>query len=163
MIDLNGGYWYLGSPYSKFAFGLEAAYRQVSEAAGLLIRAGVPVFCPIAHSHPIAKYGQLDPVNHELWVTVDAPLVRAAGGLIVLMLPGWTESRGLTHERSAFEATDRPVVYMYPGRLPLELVASNPLPAFDRGATATLPPPSPPRLSLWHKAQDREAELRRKG
>ena len=68
-------FWYLASPYSKYPEGTQAAFEMACWQAGLLIRAGVPVFSPIAHSHPhirvrrnrsaIARYMAPPPTNRS--------------------------------------------------------------------------------------------------
>lgn len=111
-------YWYLGSPYSKFPGGMEAAYRAVCLSAALLINNKVPVFSPIAHSHSIAVEGDVDPMDHSIWLPADEPLMKAAGGLIVLMMDTWQTSYGLSCEIRHFVEAGKPVVYMTPGVMP---------------------------------------------
>ncbi|MGH6796576.1 MAG: DUF1937 family protein [Methylocella sp.] len=115
-------YYYLGSPYSKHPDGPEEAFRQVCVEAGALIRAGMPVYSPIAHSHPIAEYAEMDPFDHSIWMVADEPLMWGARcGLIVLMLDGWETSYGLAEEIKFFRQAMRPIVYMTPGIIPDEL------------------------------------------
>jgi hypothetical protein len=111
-------FWYLATPYSKYHGGIYEASRAASREAAVLIRAGVPVFCPIAHSHPIAINGGLDPLDHKIWLPACQPMMDAAGGLIVCMLSGWQESVGVEHEICVFEGQDKPIVYMTPGVVP---------------------------------------------
>lgn len=115
------GFWYLGSPYSKYPGGLPRAHFLACLAAGRLIRAGIPVFSPIAHSHPISNYADIDPFDHDIWLPADAPIMRAARGIIVLKLDGWAASYGLTKEIEHFAEVGKPVVYMEPGEVPAEL------------------------------------------
>ena len=58
-------FWYLATPYVKFPGGLAAAFVAACEQYALLIRAGVPAFCPIAHSHGAAVHGGIDPAADE--------------------------------------------------------------------------------------------------
>ena len=60
--------WYLASPYSLYAQGTETAFKEACRAAAELIRRGIVVFCPIAHSHVIAEHGHLDALDHRLWL-----------------------------------------------------------------------------------------------
>lgn len=113
--------WYLGSPYSKYPLGLNAAHKAVCENAALLIEEGVAVYSPIAHTHPIALHGQIDPLDHGIWLPIDAPLMAAADGLIVLKLMTWDRSSGLAFEIKGFAAADKPIVYMEPGIVPAEV------------------------------------------
>lgn len=110
----DGQFFYVGTPYSKYPHGLEAAFEMACQATAYLGEAGVPVYSPIAHTHPISRHVSVSPTDHEFWVRFDAPLVRAAAGLIVVMAEGWNQSRGLTHEIEEFQRVGKPVVYWDP-------------------------------------------------
>lgn len=112
-------FWYLGSPYSKYPSGRANAYVEACRNAAILIRAGVPVFSPIAHSHPIAEYGPVDPLDHDIWLPADAPMMAAAYGLIVLKMESWQFSYGLRLEIETFRGVGKPIVYMEPGVVPV--------------------------------------------
>jgi hypothetical protein len=109
-------FWYLATPYSKYHAGIETAFVLAAQTAASLVRAGIPVYSPIAHTHPIAVHGQIDPLDHGIWLPADEPFMRAACGLIVLCAQGWKESRGIAHEIEQFAG--RPIVYMDPGTIP---------------------------------------------
>lgn len=106
------GYAYCATPYSKYPGGMYAAYVDACKASAWCLKNGVRVFCPIAHSHPIAKYGEIDPVSHEIWLDADAPLMRAANGIIVVQMPTWRESYGVTHEIKVFAEANKPMCYL---------------------------------------------------
>ena len=112
--------WYLATPYSKYPGALEAAFELACDTAGILIRANVPVFSPIAHSHPIARVCGMDPLDHRIWLPADAPMMAAATGLILLRAESWEQSYGMRVERDAFDAACKPIVWMDPGVLPAE-------------------------------------------
>ena len=105
-------FWYLASPYAKYAEGKEVAHKHACEAAAELIARGIPVFSPIAHSHPIAKYGDLDHSSHDLWLPLDERYLEAAYGIIILQMPGWDESKGIGHEIRFCRNRGKPRVYM---------------------------------------------------
>lgn len=111
------GFYYLGTPYSKYRGGLEAAFVEASRIAAALIAEGLAVFSPIAHSHPIAMHGRLDPLAHGLWLPLDEPLMRAADGLIVAEMEGWRESYGLSVEIDHFRRAGKPIFHIDPARL----------------------------------------------
>jgi len=111
-------FWYLASPYSKYHAGIEAACGVVSQNAALLIKAGIPVYCPIAHTHPIAIHGDMDPLDHSIWLPLDKPFMDAAKGLIVCMMDGWDKSYGVSVEIEEFKKAGKPIVYMEPGIVP---------------------------------------------
>jgi hypothetical protein len=92
---------YLASPYSNPPPGstLETRFNAVLQHAALLMEQGETVFCPIAHSHPIADWLPSERrMDHEFWMKQDLPILRACDKLVVLMLPGWEKSRGVREE-----------------------------------------------------------------
>lgn len=111
-------YWYLATPYSKYPGGLEAAFVLACKATADLIRAGVRVYSPIAHTHPVALHGEIDPYDHGIWLPADQPFMDAAKGVIVLRAETWEQSYGIKCEIAAFEAAGKPVIYMDPGVVP---------------------------------------------
>lgn len=115
------GYWYLATPYSRYPRGIARAFDAACWQSGLLIRAGVAVFSPIAHTHPIAIHSGIDPLDHGIWMPLDAPMMDAARGLIVCMMTGWDASYGVGVEIEAFKRVRKPIIYMTPGVVPAEV------------------------------------------
>jgi len=108
-------FWYLATPYTNYQPGHEAAAWMANIYAARLMDLGVPVFCPISHSHPIA--GQLPPArktDHDFWMKVDKPMMDAASGLIVVTLSSWDQSRGIKKELEIFRLAGKPVVFWHP-------------------------------------------------
>jgi len=116
------GYWYLASPYTSYPRGLAMAERRASEETGLLIKAGVNVISPIAHSHNVAAWSGLDMHDHDTWLRLDAALIDVAHGMIWLALPGASKSRGMQWELERFRGKGKPVIIMEPGIVPAALV-----------------------------------------
>lgn len=117
-------YYYLATPYSKYEGGLEAAFIMAAKQTALLMQAGIPVFSPIAHTHPIAIHGGIDPLDYTVWQPVDQPMMDAATGLIVVCAPGWRESKGVAYEIEDFKLAGKPVFYMEMNVVPLALCKS---------------------------------------
>ena len=106
------GFVYVASPYSRYPDGIDEAFREASRVSAWLLRRGVKLFCPIAHSHPISNYGFIDPNNHEIWLPADKPLMDAAGALLVVMMPSWQESYGIGVEIDTFVAARKPIFFL---------------------------------------------------
>jgi len=121
---IGQSYWYLATPYSKYPGGLDAAFVLAAKGAAACVRAGVPVFSPITHTHPVAIHGGIDPYDHAIWLPADAPLMRQARGLIVLTAEGWRESYGIGVEIAEFERLVRPIHYMAPFDVPAGLLSA---------------------------------------
>lgn len=111
-------YWYLASPYSQHPRGLSAACAEVQAAAAALLKAGIPVVSPIAHTHGIAHRPdgseRIDPLDHGFWMAADKPVADAAAGVIVLALDGWETSVGCRQEIRWFWESGRPVLLVCP-------------------------------------------------
>jgi len=118
--------WYLASPYSKYPEGMEAAFIEVSkQAAFLKNEAGIDTFVPIAHSHPVAKYGKMDAVDHDLWLAWDKKFIDRCDGMIVCKMPSWENSFGVNWEIDQFKAQGKPIIYMEPNKVPFRMIDVN--------------------------------------
>lgn len=110
---------YLATPYSKYHLGIEAAFVHASEIAARLLTQGVRVYSPIAHTHPLAVYGKLDPLDHKIWLPFDEAMMDAADCLVVARMPGWAESFGVKHEIDFFRRDGKPILHIDPVTLTL--------------------------------------------
>lgn len=111
-LSRRAGYWYLATPYSKYEGGIEAAFQEACKITASLMRQGVCVFCPIAHTHPVAKHGGIDPLNHDIWIPLDRPMMTHAIGLIVAKMDGWEDSYGVGVEIEEFKAVGKQIYYL---------------------------------------------------
>ena len=106
---------YVASPYSHPDPAVrQARFEAVCRVAATLLRAGHAVFCPIAHSHPIATLGDIGPTDHDFWLAADTPLLLACRSMVVVRRPGWGESRGIQEELRIAAERGIPVAYMDP-------------------------------------------------
>lgn len=102
-------FWYLASPYAKYATGKRDAYESACEYAHDLIVAGVPVFSPIAHSHSIAKVCRMDKDSHDLWMPQDLAILAGANGVLIAPMAGWRTSKGIAMEIEEAKRLSKPV------------------------------------------------------
>lgn len=105
---------YLATPYTKFKPDINAAFVEAARIAALLLTTGVRVYSPIAHTHPLAIYGNLDPLDHAIWLPFDEAMMDAADCLIVARMQGWDESFGVKHEIEFFQRQSKPVIHIDP-------------------------------------------------
>ncbi len=117
---MSEGFWYLATPYSKYPAGREAAYREACKQTALLVKAKVPVFCPITHTHGPGETGIVGN-NLETWLVADRPFMDAAKGLIICTMDSWDQSAGVAAELDVFAAARKPIIYMMPGYVPWQL------------------------------------------
>jgi len=106
------GFWYLATPYSKYPAGRFMAFVDACRAAAKLIKDGVGVYSPIAHTHPISEAADMDPLAHEVWLAADRPMMDAACGLLVVMMPEWDKSYGIKEEIRIFHAAKKPIHFL---------------------------------------------------
>lgn len=105
---------YLASPYTHSDHAvMEQRFDAACRAAGKLMAEGHVVFSPIAHTHPIAVRCEL-PRGWNFWERYDREFVLASEKVVVLMLPGWRESNGVSAEIKIADAAGIPVEYMEP-------------------------------------------------
>lgn len=108
---------YLATPYTKFHLGIECAFEDASALAARLLVIGVHAYSPIAHTHPIAIHGNLDPRDHSIWLPFEERMMDAADVLIVAMMPGWNKSKGVAHEVDFFKKDGKPIYLLNPSNL----------------------------------------------
>lgn len=106
------GYWYLASPYSKYPQGTEQAFKAICRIAAELIQAGVPVFCPIAHSHPLSANSDIVEHDYETWLGLDFHMMKHAVGIIVADMETWNTSYGVGVEIDYFTKAGKPVLHL---------------------------------------------------
>lgn len=105
---------YLASPYTHAShFVMEQRFDAACKAAGELMRYGKVVFSLIAHTHPIAVRCEL-PRGWDFWERFDREFISASEEVVVLMLDGWRESKGVTAEIAIARELGIPVTYLKP-------------------------------------------------
>lgn len=106
---------YLATPYSKYEGGnLALAFRDAARLAAQLMQAGVIVYSPIAHTHPLAIYGDIDPLDHDIWLLFDEIMMARCDVLIVAQMNGWKESKGIDYEVRFFAERKRTIFMLDP-------------------------------------------------
>lgn len=108
---------YLATPYSKYPPGIEVAFRDAASLAGQLLQAGVKVYSPICHGHPISLYANIDPYDHDVWLPFDQAMMHAAQALVVAEMIGWQVSKGIAYEMEFFQKAGKPFYFIDPNTL----------------------------------------------
>ena len=109
--------YYLATPYSHPEPKMrEARFIMACLVAGELMDHGLHVFSPISHSHPIACQWNL-PKGWDFWGKQDLVMMDRCDEMIVIMAPGWDESKGIKEEMIYAEFKGMPIHMMpYPVR-----------------------------------------------
>ncbi|HBT76702.1 MAG TPA: DUF1937 domain-containing protein [Planctomycetaceae bacterium] len=101
---------YVACPYSHIDPEVrEYRFRTACRASALLMKAGIVVFSPLSHSVPIAEYvGEVES-DHEFWLGQDIPILQRCEELLIIGMPGWTESLGVRKEMFEALALQKPI------------------------------------------------------
>lgn len=104
---------YLASPYSHQCEN-ERLWRakKASRVAGCLMRGGLLVFSPIAHSHEIVCQVPELGGDFETWRDFDTRMLLTCDALVVLQLSGWGVSKGVLAEIDIAVAAGMRVEYL---------------------------------------------------
>jgi nucleoside 2-deoxyribosyltransferase len=102
---------YLASPYSHADPAVrEARYQAACRTTAALLRAGLVVFSPIVHSHPLVAFAL--PTGWDFWERIDRAYLARCDELVVLMLDGWKESTGVRAEIALARGLGKPVRFL---------------------------------------------------
>ena len=102
---------YLASPYTHPDSGVrQQRFEAACRAAAALIRQGKTVFSPVAHSHPICRFGL--PGDWGFWERHDLEHLAVCDEVVVLKLDGWRESVGVQAEVAQAWALGKPVTFL---------------------------------------------------
>lgn len=111
---------YLATPYSKYKGGdLQLAFQDAAALAARLLAGAVKVYSPIAHTHPLAVFSNLDPLDHSIWLPFDEAMMEAADALVVAHMDGWQDSFGIAHEIAFFTKARKPIFDLDPATMAL--------------------------------------------
>lgn|GEM_PF-4650121 len=86
-------------------------YRQCCEVTAALMRLGVLVFSPLAHSVMVHEKYRL-PDEWEFWRRIDFAFLDRCTELLVLTLPGWEESVGVQAELARARARGMRITFI---------------------------------------------------
>jgi Domain of unknown function (DUF1937) len=115
MIGELTGLGYLATPYSKYPHGIERAFIDACELCGQLLKhGGLKLYSPIAHTHCIALYGKIDPLDLSIWIPFDETIMSRCDYLIVAHMTSWTGSKGIAAEVEFFKKHENPVYDLDP-------------------------------------------------
>ena len=104
---------YMASPYThEDKKVVEHRFEEVCKVTAQLMKEGLFIFSPIAHTHPLVKYDI--PGYWEYWADYDRKFLTACDVLCVLMLDGWKESVGVQAEIKIAEELGRHIYYWEP-------------------------------------------------
>lgn len=106
---------YLATPYTKYEGGnIELAFRDAARIAAALLLAGINIYSPIAHCHPLSQYGDIDALDRDFWLKYQESMMARCDVLIVAEMKGWKESIGVKHEIAFFLRAHKTIFQLDP-------------------------------------------------
>jgi hypothetical protein len=108
---------YLATPYSLYETGINMAFIDASRLVADMMKSNIScdtfVYSPIVYTHPVATFGNIDPLNHEIWLAADAMMMDRADELwIATTMCGWNTSYGVSKEFEFFRNCDKPIFFL---------------------------------------------------
>jgi len=105
---------YLGLPYTDDDPAVEDWRAEISNMIAVdLTKQGRIIFAPISAWHHLARKYKL-PGTFEYWLKLDEEFIKASKKLLIITLPGWRESKGVTGEIKLAEKYNVPIGYINP-------------------------------------------------
>jgi hypothetical protein len=89
------------------------AFYEIAQISAGLRRAGLFVYCPIVHLHPLTTF-DLDPLDLTLWYPHNHVMMERCDCLIVAHMEGWDTSDGVKSEIEYFKKMDKPIFDLDP-------------------------------------------------
>lgn len=115
---------YLASPYSDPSPAVRVQrFHDACFQAGEMLIAGLSVYSPIAHMHPIVELMRL-PGDWETWEKFDREHIAHCTEVWVLCLEGWRDSKGVQAEIEIARELQKPI-FLCRREEPLERVPAE--------------------------------------
>lgn len=108
----RGNLYYLAAPYShERAFVMHDRAARCAKAFLTLAERGYFVYSPILHGHPTTFHGEM---HYNFWIEHGLKMLSCCDCMIIFMLPGWRESKGIEIEAARAQQLNLPVLFLDP-------------------------------------------------
>ena len=101
----------------------------ISREKKLVSIAGIHVYSPIAHCHPMAIHGDLDALDRDFWLRYQESMMIRCDVLIVVEMKSWKESQGIAHEIAFFLRQKRAIFNLDPLTMTMRKMVAPGLPS----------------------------------
>jgi len=113
----SDSFWYLAIPYSDPDDAvMQSRYEIALKVMAKYINEDLPIYCPVAHWHNVELNHDM-PRGYEFWYKLDRLFLSKASGLIVVQIPGWEKSIGVTDEIVLAKEFKIPILYYKPSEI----------------------------------------------
>lgn len=102
---------YVASPYSGTPDQQFGRFLAVREYTAQLIADGYCAFSPIVYAHELAQQHE-HKTDAQSWERFNTEIIRHCQRMIVLQLPGWAESKGVTAEIALGRLLNLPIQFV---------------------------------------------------
>jgi hypothetical protein len=100
---------YLATPYThENNEVMERRYEAVTHTLGALLEHGQAAYSPITHCRKVQQMGYCDEWTEDDWLGFDKNFLDHCDTVLILGLPGWKSSPGVTWEIAYAEEHDLP-------------------------------------------------------
>ena len=125
---MRHGLIYLASPYSSGGeMSMDEYYEEAVRACEYLINSGLSVWSPIVYCHMISIAYDM-PKDFDFWCSYCLPFLRKCDMFLVLAIPGWNKSTGVSKEMDIARELNLQIMYAVPtkdGRYRITSVAPS--------------------------------------
>lgn len=105
---------YIGSPYTHPEPDVQVdRWRQISQIVAALIEDGHWPYSPIAHSHSVASFGELEG-HFDFWQDFDREMISRTDEFWIACMEGWRDSNGLKFEQEFAESLHKRIRWVVP-------------------------------------------------
>lgn len=105
-------YFYIASPYTHpDTYVRHERFQRVVMFTEGCLKAGIPVFSPIIHSHELVRNRDM-PVPVDFWRELNHAMIRPSHGILMYMLDGWRQSVGMQDEEDYALELDKLLIYV---------------------------------------------------
>ena len=105
-------YIYVASPYTAKSASVRRKRLKASALyAAKAMRAGVPVYSPLAHGEMLAKFLEIG-TDYAAWKMHCEAMINGCSQLHVLCIPGWKKSVGVNAEIEYAKSIGKEIVYV---------------------------------------------------
>jgi Domain of unknown function (DUF1937) len=94
--------WYLATPYNSWGGGRTDAFLMAARYAGMLTEMGVPIFSPVCHFHPQARWVPKPEPSDKIYVEANQRFLIRCYGILIITMEGWRNSENIKAELSYF-------------------------------------------------------------
>lgn len=108
------GLVYVGSPYTRYIYGIEAAFAWAVRTSYRLHKLHIPHWSPIVEGHPLTMQGLVEVRDVDFWQRFCRPKINKSDAFLIAAMQGWDTSDGIAREINIFVNQGKPIYFLNP-------------------------------------------------